>query len=578
MEPTVVEASTELGTAGARSGVTVVEVVVVAALCALAEVGFVALARAHGALGVARNDDWAYYRVVFDYSRTGRLRLVNWGQMTLVGQIFLGAAVMAVVGRSMTTLQVMVAVMGAVAVTATYILLRTFLSRVWSGFCCALLVVGPLFGTLSVSYMTDVPAYCLETLTLLVGWRAVSRRRVSIGWLVASAVLGLAAVSIRDNGAFAFGAVLLVALGRTWTHQDQRGLRATLGVTAGFTVAGLVLLQWAHGLPHAEQTTFGIHLFFADHVPRTVLSLALFILPCLVLVSPRRLWGAIRRLPPPLQVVFAVGSLGLLALSTGTFVGTYFGSSPVARGDPASFIPPILYLLLRLGACYGLVVLVGLLVLAIQAGLDRVGPGGWRQAVDLVADARSATALLTLFLVVNATAQVLTMPILNIPIFDRYLLGFIPFVAGLVVVLAQVQGLLVRPTRSTVVLAVVGLAALLLVGLQTVDATDATDAATWALGRKAVAIGYRADQVDGGFEWFSYHQPGPVTVPQKAKAKWYLMQSPRPTICATTELRPEQDPGGHSRVLATERATTLFGQHLDFVLRPGPDHCAGPQR
>ena len=82
---------------------------------------------------------------------------------------------MAVVGRSMTTLQVMVAVLGAVAVVASYLLLRSFLSRGWSAFCCAILVVGPLFGALSVSYMTDVPAYCFESLTLLVGWRAVSR-------------------------------------------------------------------------------------------------------------------------------------------------------------------------------------------------------------------------------------------------------------------------------------------------------------------------------------------------------------------------------------------------------------------
>ena len=155
-----------------------------------------------------------------------------------------------------------------------------------------------------------------------------------------SAALGLAAISIRDPGACAIGAVLLIALAKSVSRGDRRGRRATLAVAAGLAVVGLALLGWAHGLPHAEQITPGLHLSFGYRVPRTILTLALFVSPSLVLVSPRRLALAVRRTSRPLQVVFGVGSVGLLVASTGTFIGDDFTTVPAMQSTHVAVWPP----------------------------------------------------------------------------------------------------------------------------------------------------------------------------------------------------------------------------------------------
>ena len=198
---------------------------------------------------------------------------------------------------------------------------------------------------------------------------------------------------------------------------------------------------------------------------------------------------------------------------------------------------------------------------------------GWRDVPEQVAAVPSATALLTIFLLLNGAAQVLAMPVLDIQLFDRYLLGFIPFVAGLVLALTRAQGLFIRPTRAA---AAVALVALALVGMQAVAASDASDGRPGPWGRRRWPWAIPLTRSTEGSRGTTTTSPARWTFPRRPRPSGTSCSPPGRRSAATTELRPEQVSGGHLRVLATERATTLFGQHLDFVLRPGPDPCPVP--
>jgi len=101
----------------------------------------------------------------------------------------------------------MVSVLGAVGLTAAYLVVRSFLPRGHAAFAIGCLALGPVSGTLGVSYMTDVPAFALEALALLSGLRALRTRRFSFPWFVASLLIGVAAFSIREYAVAAPAAV-----------------------------------------------------------------------------------------------------------------------------------------------------------------------------------------------------------------------------------------------------------------------------------------------------------------------------------------------------------------------------------
>ena len=62
--------------------------------------------------------------------------------------------------------------------------------------------------------MTDATAFTAQVVTLLLGVRAVESRPTSRGLLVASAISGLVAFSIRDYTIVAFPAVWVIAWAR----------------------------------------------------------------------------------------------------------------------------------------------------------------------------------------------------------------------------------------------------------------------------------------------------------------------------------------------------------------------------
>jgi hypothetical protein len=275
--------------------------------------------------------------------------------------------------------------------------------------------------------------------------------------------------------------------------------------------------------------------------------------------------------------VAVVISHGRLAANYFQPQASYQNPNLTTVGYSANIIPRVVFDGIWLVGVYCLAMLLGLLAVALQIGATRVHDDGWRDAIELATGPSSAVSLVAIFVFWGLLAHALTSSVANVQFFDRYLIDVVIFVGALTLAFAVARDLLaVGPIRHLWIPAVIGLA---LIGLVVVDATAATDGAKWALADRAVAMGYRPASIDGGFEWYGFHQTSAVHVRDPGgpvgggQASWTRM-FPQSPICATVEgRRPGHDPSA-SPPLATRQVTTLVGQRLEFALVTGPDHCS----
>jgi len=109
------------------------------------------------------NDDWCYGKSVKTLYENGYLKLYNWGEMTLVSHVYWGYLFTKIFGFSFTVLRVSTLVMGLATILGVYQLCKLanvprFLTLLGAILC----MVNPIFLSLSFSFMTDVPFYCLS--------------------------------------------------------------------------------------------------------------------------------------------------------------------------------------------------------------------------------------------------------------------------------------------------------------------------------------------------------------------------------------------------------------------------------
>lgn len=109
------------------------------------------------------NDDWCYAKSVKNYIETGELILYNWGEMTLVGQVFYGIIFSKLFGFSFTVLRISTLLF---AISSSLILYKLFrlvnMSKCVAFVATLLCILNPVFLELSFTYMTDIPFYCLS--------------------------------------------------------------------------------------------------------------------------------------------------------------------------------------------------------------------------------------------------------------------------------------------------------------------------------------------------------------------------------------------------------------------------------
>lgn len=574
-----------LGAARLEGVLTVVVALVVAGL-------YVLDASAHGALGVARNDDWVYYRTAFAFAETGRLSFDPYTSTLLVGQVLGAQPVLFLFGTHIAALQLGVAVLSAVTLGASYLLVRRFLDVRWSLLCVAVLAVGPIWGGLSVSFMSDVPAAALQVLALCAAVPALSRARVRWGWLTVSFVLCLLAFSVRE---YSLAAVLAVGATAVLTHgRSRQSRRVVLGVGAMLLAWGavaLALFTWRASLVSGPRA-LAVNLELDQRVAYVAVGLltttGFLLFPVALAVWRGGRWRTYRRWWPMLLgmvVAFTLTSTVLhFPLILGNYitaVGSYSGS--IAGRPPTLFSTQVWWGLQAAAAVSTALLLTfatarttGVVRQHRQtrgAAVDTPGVGtraGVRAGVDPAPRLALAFGASTLVLTTVACLVTHARP------FDRYVVVALPFLAAAAVHASRSA----RPQRAGRVVTSAGLAVLALVGVVQVDASATVDGAKWALGQGSTRLGYAPATVDAGYEWFGLHQHEPVIYDAhhvKGFSSWVTTLFADARVCVNGEYAPRPIRAeAYAGELVRVSRTTLFGLDYTLIGRSVDRGCDSP--
>lgn len=526
-------------------------------------------AAAHGALGAARNDDWVYYRMAFDFAETGRLRFDPYTSTMLVGQIVAAKPVIWLFGPSIAALQLCVAVIGAVAMALMYLFIRRFLPPLWSAFSVACVALGPIWGGVSVTFLSDAPALALQVLCLFTALPALTGAKIRWPWLIASLAVGLAGFSFREYAIAAVASVLLVALLK---HRKSGG-SVTLLLAAGAVWLGIAIAMfaWRSSLVDGERA-LRPRLELDQRIGILALGLlttaGFMLFPAAATLVPMSIGRLLRRywLITAFFVLFFTYTSSVLniPLLVGNYIrlgGSYSGT--ISGLAPRVFSEEVWWGMMLLANVATSLLLTFVIAMAVQ----RVQSRRRRRAV---ATDRPWSPDRTAFLLAAAFSSIGLFLTIVVSIvsggrpFDRYLVGIIPFAAAAAIYLAR--GRAVTNTSKFVGAAV--LATMALIGIVQVDASATYDGTKWSLGTEGERLGYAASTIDAGYEWYGFHQPTDV-VYQRTKDKnfpfWVTQLFVDGKVCLSGRVapRPNTTTPYAGEVLRVSR-TTITG--LKYIM------------
>ena len=552
--------------AAERAAVWIAALLIVAAIAALTA--------AHGALGIPRNDDWSYLRVALDLAETGQVQLTGWVQMFFIGQAVLAQPVITLTAGSTAALQIFVGALAVASLVLAYDLARRILPPALAALAVLPLALGPMFGSLALSFMTDIPALFLTLITLSFGaatLNANGRRRSIL--LACAAASGVFAFTIREYGLLAWIAVALTVLWQIFTERTTpRTSRNVLPVILLFgssLVAAALLWAWRSQLPGTLATGIAIPRTIDDvtqslaTLSAALITLGIGIAPAICAISPTRL---LRRWSP--QRVIATG-----AIVTAALLIAFAARGPFPLGNllteagnyPDTIIGTREIPLLPAWAMAALAV-IGLLSL-IAVGLVFSCAAQGVQTAQPEPD-RSTERLFAVYVALTWLLLVGFALLLN-QLWDRYLLAIIPITAALVLTAARRRGLIITPRWAAI--PALAMAVFALLGLAFTDRAATVDGAAWAVAEVAVAEGQVPELIDGGFAWNGTWQPGQATWPAPLipGQPWWRALYPGIGYCTQVEVTqaPLSTQRPQTQVLQTQ---TLFGTHLWFAVVPNP--------
>jgi hypothetical protein len=479
----------------------------------------IVLAVTTGSYSIPHNDDWSYSRIAEEFGRSGQIHLLRWNRSSLVGQfVVLGPA-----AASIEVQHLFVGLLGAAAIYACYELLKPFVGKVRAAFAAALVGIWPEFGLLSTSFMTDVPALAAVTIVLTLGARALARGSV---WLLAAAVtVGVWGVTVREQALVAPAAVLVVAAWRARRGQRFQ-LWQVLAVGATFVVAVAWFEVWRRGLA-GDDPPIGVSedtpmLSGAlDVAVRGYFVLALAVSPAVLALA--RPWRWTRAAWAGAGAVAGVAALQLHDVGPNAFLLTDYlteqGPYPgVMDGDRHMLNPAVWQVVPMFAALSGILLAGGL----VRWGV-RLPP------------------LLRVFLLFLIAGTLLTRAGGQL-VFGRYLLLLQPALLCVVLTWAAEPPRRWRWYRPA--LASAAAAALAVLSIAVTAYGLAFDAARWDAGRRIVATGVAAADIDAGFEWSGYYSPHGVQIapPRQPPINGYQAMFPNNRHCYLVSLAARADP------------------------------------
>lgn len=520
------------------------DILALATLC-LAGVGIpLWLSAAAGAIGVPSNDDWVYMRAAGSLFRAGTIDMSGHTAAS-IGQIVMVQPFLWLSGGNSWAFTAFGLAMAFVGLASSYLLARRFVGMGSAVLVVLLVEAFPGFARGTASFMTDVPAYALAMLCLLLGtkWLQGDGRRVT---LLASIGVGLAAVSIREFAIAAPAAILLAAWARNRTDE-----RMWLVGVSGLLAAGVAcILVVAASLPGRGAYVTMDQRWSSLLVPAFA-TLAAVLLPAAALAMGRRIATF-----SAAHIILAAGVVGsMFVLPTWPLIGNYWmptgvaGDVPLLSGTRDPVIGAGAWALSEQLASFAAILAAALAIRWGQRNLAHVSSLSvvTARAIQM---ARSREAPILLFLATYAAELVVYATIGKI--FDRYLYEMVPAAA---IIMLRSTALPTNPKWSQPAshAAFAWLAASAFV----IAANSfAYDGARNRGGEAAVAMGYDARTVDAGFEWVGYHAIGVGNLGSRAYGlTWYddAFSSSQP--CAVLSNSPLDDRS--YRLISVDRSAYL---------------------
>jgi hypothetical protein len=450
------------------------------------------LSAAAGTIGTPSNDDFVYIRAADALFHTGRIEMPGHFAAS-IGQIFMVQPILSLSAGSHWAFTAFGLAMALIAIIATYLLARRFVGTGSAIMAVLLMEAFPGMARESATFMTDVPAYALTSLCLLLGVRWLQKDGGRLT-LAASLGTGLLAVSIREFAIAAPVAVLVAA----WA-QNRVGERVWVLAASGAFVAGFIgITVVSASIPGRSVPT---KLFFGDLLVlgSDFATLAAVLLPAVALGIAARMKTL--RIE---QFLVAAGLVTLgVFLPNGSFVGDLWtplglGSDLLLHGDRALVIGAGVWVASNQIGLFAAILLATLIVRWAERQLARVNSPSMAiaQAIQL---AQTREAPLVLFLLACGAEIAVLSPIVY-PL-DRYLYPMVPL-AAILVLRRPAQAARLGPSHAASHAAFAWLAATAFVIAVN---SFAYDSARWRAGEAAVAMGYDAPTVDAGYEWDGYH-------------------------------------------------------------------------
>ena len=562
----------------AGSGATLLAMLIAVASVAAAAVA----AGVTGNFGIPHNDDWSFSLTALDLIRTGHLHYFNWGQMPLLGQIAASLPATAAFGDKETSLQITGLVLAACVLILAFALARQLVDPWLAALTTLAIAAFPGFGSLAASYMTDLPALAGQLGCLLAGAAAIRRRNAA--WLVASAVLAVWAVSIRQQSLLAYVAVAVVAL---IARPDRRFRNWVLLVTAG-TLAACAAIEVVRRTAPGAQTIPVTPTSVADigHVVTSItellFTLGLLVSP-IVMLRLGRVFAS--RADRGRQAGWALGLAAVLAyvaepatghayqLTAGNYLARTTSFALQTQGIPAS-MPMWLWVVVQLAAGIGGIVILGELAAAIwhiRTTAARIRDGD---------PARSAVAIFAVLYAVILIVQGLP----GQHLYDRYTL---PLVVPAVLLLDSMPRIDADSPGVRPGFAVAAFCTAALTGIVSWTLTVATmtsDHAVWQAALAAERTNHlAADEINAGLAWDGWAAREPAD-----RARIRSGPPAYPTAEYTEQFRGSRDCAvivagtDNSPSLRLQRTTAIRGYGLPgesaevrIYLNTGDSACPG---
>jgi 4-amino-4-deoxy-L-arabinose transferase-like glycosyltransferase len=548
-------------------------------LSGLFAVGIFGLSYFRGSSSIPRNDDWSYRNVVLDWVEGGHLVLNGWVHMMFVVQGFLGGVAVRVLGYGLPALQLLVLALGTAGLVAIYLISRSLLSKYYAALVVLLTGLSPLWINLSLTFMTDIPAWAFSAISFALGVTAIIKQRSMT--LVVGAGVALLGFGVREYSIVPFLALLVWV---TWSAYPKR-LRLW-ALVIGVVTLGLcsVTYVWRQSLPGSIETTASAPLQSLALFSRLLVTLALLLSPfaslCAVFLWPRRgmLLKAVRTywFGASLGIIVAIGFCIVASLQLAGNVIHPFGSSWTSVGDGVRSLPRWGFTAVTL---LGVVSLVALLAVAGMFVQRRIFARSWK-VLERSQESNCLAGLYVFAAVAVMIVYFVAIIVAGAPAFDRYLLLVVPLLG--IVILWLATRSLKEPISKWQKSAVAGILVVTgAFGVVIADGLNQVDGLRWQVASELVESGIPAYKIDGGDAWFRYHQKDAPGVAQVGSLEnsipgrtWWQTFFEGSTFCRMVAIESETDlQAMYGPALSIQEERTLLGTPFRVMVFPGPDPC-----